>query len=182
MKRFIALFLVFVLIFSFSACGKNKNPSISASSPEEFLTEFFSSYDNMRKYLNNSEIAISAFALDGVGLKAVLRAVYEAMSVTYAFSEPKKVSDEVYTASVIVTAPDIQPLYDMYYIDKTLSENEKINEDFVAQSFYSNIMSGTTSLVTTTVTVIIRHKDGKWTLDPSNDLAFAIFPNIDKSL
>ncbi len=177
MKKFLALILAFILLLSFTACSSSK-VEIAADTADEFLNEFFSSYNSMNKYLKNPEIAISAFSIDSVGLSALLRAVYQSQSVTFAFPEATKVTDNVYTVSVIVTAPDIEPLYEMYSIDKMLNEGKKIDEDFVAQSFYTNIMSGTTSLITNTVTVILRQEEGKWTIDPSNDLAFAIFPNI----
>lgn len=179
MKKLISLLLSFILIFCFSACSLTKKEATEADA-NEFLTNFFASYNEMNEYLKSPEIAISAFALDGEGLSGILRAVYQAQGVTYTFPQPTKVSENVFTAIVEVTAPNIQPLYRMYAIDRELLGGD-IPEDFVAQSFYDNIRAGTTSSITTRVSLSVTCFDGKWKLTPSNDLAFAIFPNIDKA-
>ena len=178
MKKIIALLLALTLALCFSACGMNK--SVTAEDANEFLTEFFASYNKMNDYLKSPEIAISAFALDGEGLSGVLRAIYQAQGVTYTFPQPTQISENVFSVIVEVTAPDIQPLYEMYAIDRELLGGD-IPEDFVAQSFYDNIREGTTREVTTRVTLSITHFDGEWKLASSNELAFAIFPNIDKA-
>ena len=183
MKKFISIILTFLLIFSLASCGcGNKALGGTEEGAKEYLTSFFSSYTKMNDYLKSPNIAISAFALDGAGLSSLLRAVYQAKSVTYAFEDPKEVSDNVFTATVKVLAYDIQPLYEMYAIDRSLA-GENITADFVAQSFYDNIQAGTTRKVTTTVNVTMRYDTyaKRWNIDPSNDLAFAIFPNIDKA-
>ncbi len=177
MKKLLALILALALTLSFSACAKKE---VTTADANQFLTEFFASYTKMNDYLKSPDIAISAFALDGEGLSSILKAVYQAQSVTFTFPEPKKVSDGIFTARVEVTAPDIEPLYDMYAIDREFLGGD-LPEDFVAQSFYDNIRSGTTRTVITNVTVNITYFDGKWQLAPSNDLAFAIFPNIAKA-
>lgn len=180
MRRFLAIFLIIFCIGLNAGCVQNKKADVTAADANEFLTEFFASYTQMNDYLKKPEIAISAFALDGAGLSSILKAVYQAQSVTYTFSEPVEVSDNIFTAVVEVTAPNIQPLYEMYAIDRQLAGDD-VDKDFVAQSFYDNIRSGTTSSVTTAVSVTIHYNNGKWTIDPSNDLAFGIFPNIDKA-
>ena len=134
----------------------------------------------MNEYLKSPEIAISAFALDGEGLSGILRAVYLAQGVTFTFPQPTKVSENVFTVVVEVTAPNIQPLYQMYAIDRELLGGD-IPDDFVAQSFYDNIRAGTTNSITTRASLSITCFEGKWKLAASNDLAFAIFPNIDKA-
>lgn len=178
MKKLTALFLVFISILSFSACGKDKG--VTAEDANEFLTDFFASYNDMNDYLKSPEIAISAFALDGEGLSGVLRAIYQAQGVTYTFPQPTQISENVFSAIVEVTAPDIEPLYEMYAIDRELLGGD-IPEDFVAQSFYDNIRTGTTRDITTRVTLSITYFEGEWKLASSNELAFAIFPNIDKA-
>lgn len=177
MKKISAILLSIILMLSFSACGKKVATEADAN---EFLTNFFSSYNEMNEYLKSSEIAISAFALDGEGLSGILRAVYQAQGITFTFPQPTKVSENVFSAIVEVTAPNIQPLYQMYAIDRELLGGD-IPEDFVAQSFYDNIRAGTTSNVTTRVNLSITCFDGNWKLASSNDLAFAMFPNIDKA-
>ncbi len=179
MKKILSLILSCICLLSFSACGAVKREATEADA-NEFLTNFFASYNDMNEYLKSPEIAISAFALDGEGLSGILRAVYQAQGVTFTFPQPKKVSENVFSAVVEVTAPNIQPLYEMYAIDRELLGGD-IPEDFVAQSFYDNIRAGTTSDITTTVNLSITCFDGKWQLAHSNDLAFAIFPNIDKA-
>lgn len=179
MKKILSLLLVFILMLSFSACTPAKREATEADA-NEFLVHFFSSYNEMNEYLKNSEIAISAFALDGEGLSGILRAVYQAQGITFTFPQPKKVSENIFTATVEVTAPNIQPLYEMYAIDRELLGGD-IPEDFVAQSFYDNIRAGTTKSLTNTVTITVSYPDGKWKVTPSNDLAFAMFPNIDKA-
>lgn len=183
MKKITAIILSFLLIFSLCSCiGESKKLSPTPADANEYLTTFFSSYTRMNDYLKNSEIAISAFALDGAGLSSLLRAVYQAKSITFAFAEPVKVSDNVFSATVTVAAYDIQPLYEMYAIDRMLA-GDSLPRDFVAQSFYDNIQAGTTNKVTTTVNITVRYDSAlsSWSVDPSNDLAFAIFPNIDKA-
>ncbi|MBQ8002871.1 MAG: hypothetical protein IJ297_05450, partial [Clostridia bacterium] len=170
MKKIIALIMALMLMLSFSACGKKE---VTTADANEFLTEFFASYTKMNEYLKSPDIAISAFALDGEGLSSILKAVYQAQSVTFTFPEPQKVSENIFTATVEVTAPNIEPLYDMYAIDREFLGGE-IPEGFVAQSFYDNICSGTTRTVTTNVTVSITCFDGKWSVASSNDLAMAM--------
>ena len=177
MKRIFSILLTVALLLSFSACGKRV---VTEQDANEYLTNFFASYTSMNEYLKSPEIAISAFALDGEGLSGILRAVYQAQGVSFTFPQPEKVAENVFSATVEVTAPNIQPLYEMYAIDRELLGGE-IPEDFVAQSFYDNIRAGTTRDITTTVTLSLSFTDGKWKLAPSNDLAFAMFPNIDKA-
>lgn len=182
MKKIIALLLCMVLVISFAGCGSNKGAAeASSEDANKFLTDFFASYTDMNDYLKNPEIAISAFALDGQGLSSILKAVYQAQSVTFAFSEPTRADKNVFLAEVNVVAPNIEPLYEMYAIDVLLAE--EVPNNFVAQSFYDNIRAGTTTSVATTVKVTLRYDETtkKWSVDPSNDLAFAIFPNIDKA-
>ena len=178
MKKILALLLALTLTLSFSACGEPKG--VTAEDANEFLTNFFASYNDMNEYLKSPEIAISAFALDGEGLSGVLRAIYQAQGVTYTFPQPTQLSENVFSAIVEVTAPDIEPLYEMYAIDRELLGGD-IPDDFVAQSFYDNIRAGTTRDVTTRVTISITHFEGEWSIAASNELAFAIFPNIDKA-
>lgn len=177
MKKIIALILALALCISFSACMKRESTEADAN---EFLTNFFASYSEMNEYLKRPEIAISAFALDGEGLSGILRAVYLAQGVTFTFPQPKKVSENVFTANLEVSAPNIQPLYEMYAIDRELLGGD-IPDDFVAQCFYDNIRAGTTNTITTQVSISITCFNGKWDIASSNDLAFAIFPNIDKA-
>ncbi len=183
MKKIMALFLCVVLIISFAGCcaKDSKNSSATAEDANKFLTDFFASYTKMNEYLKDPKIAISAFALDGQGLSSILKAVYQAQSVTFAFSEPTEASENVFLAEINVVAPNIEPLYEMYAIDVLLAE--EVPNDFVAQSFYDNIRAGTTTSITTKVTVTVRYDETTkgWSVDPSNDLAFAIFPNIDKA-
>ena len=182
MKKIISLILIISCLFFTSACTKEIPKTATSQGANEFLTDFFASYTDMNEYLKSPDIAISAFALDGQGLSSILKAVYQAQSVTFAFPEPVKVSENVYSASVTVIAPDIEPLYEMYALDRILAEDDT-PDSFVAQSFYDNIRAGTTSSVTTTVDVTVRFdpQSRKWTVDPNNDLAFGIFPNIDKA-
>ena len=110
MKRFLSVLLAVALIISISACS----PVIREATEEdanEFLTNFFASYNAMNEYLKSPEIAISAFALDGEGLSGILRAVYMAQGVTFTFPMPTKVSENVFTVVVEVTAPNIQPSF-----------------------------------------------------------------------
>lgn len=179
MKKIIALIMAAICLLSFTACT-NKVTDVTEADANEYLTNFFASYTSMNEYLKSPDIAISAFALDGEGLSGVLRAIYQAQGVTFTFPQPIEVSENIFTAQVEVTAPNIQPLYEMYAIDRELLGGD-IPEDFVAQSFYDNIRAGTTSDITTTVSLTITYANGKWTLSTSNDLAFAIFPNIDKA-
>ncbi len=179
MRKISALLTALVLMLSCSACGMAKREA-TAGDANEFLTSFFASYSEMNEYLKRPEIAISAFALDGEGLSGILRAVYQAQGVTFTFPCPTRVSENVFSAVVEVTAPNIQPLYQMYAIDRELLGGD-LPEDFVAQSFYDNIRAGTTSDITTRVSLTITYTDGKWNVVSSNDLAFAIFPNIDKA-
>lgn len=181
MKKITALLLTIALIFAMCGCGgKKAETEITEKDAEKYLTSFFSSYTQMNNYLKNSGIAISAFALDGEGLSSILKACYQAQSVTFAFGEPVKVAPNTFSVSVTVAAPDIEPLYQMYAIDRILAEDE-LPDSFVSQSFYDNICAGTTSTLTSTVNITLRYDLGVWTVDPSNDLAFAIFPNIDKA-
>lgn len=179
MRKIIALIMTAVCLLTFAACA-NKTRVVTEDDANEYLTNFFASYTSMNEYLKSPDIAISAFALDGEGLSGILRAIYQAQGVTYAFPKPTKVSENIFSVHVEVTAPNIQPLYEMYAIDRELLGGD-IPEDFVAQSFYDNIRAGTTSDITTTVSLTITYANGKWILSTSNDLAFAIFPNIDKA-
>lgn len=179
MKKILSLLISLALILSFTACSPIRREATEADA-NEFLTNFFASYNEMNEYLKSPEIAISAFALDGEGLSGILRAVYQAQGVTYTFPQPTKVAENVFTVPVEVTAPNIQPLYQMYAIDRELLGGD-IPDDFVAQSFYDNIRAGTTNNITTRVSLSITCFEGKWKLATSNDLAFAIFPNIDKA-
>ena len=183
MKKLISLILSITLLFLICGCNKaSMTNGATEESASEYLTSFFSSYSKMNSYLKNRDIAISAFALDGQGLSSILKAVYQAQGVTYAFHKPVKIADNTFVAVVTVVAPDIEPLYEMYAIDRILAEDE-VEDSFVAQSFYDNIRQGTTQNVTTNVNITLRYNSitNSWSVDPSNDLAFAIFPNIDKA-
>lgn len=181
MKKIISVILCTAFLCFIAGCSKPVR-EVTEDDANEYLVSFFSSYTKMNEYLKNPDIAISAFALDFSGLSSVLKAVYQAESVTFTFSKPVKAQNNVFIANLEVTAPNIQPLYDMYMIDREFM-GEDIPDDFVAQSFYDNIRSGTTTLLTSVVTVTVRYdgENGVWSVDPSNDLAFAIFPNIDKA-
>lgn len=183
MKKLISTILCVAILLTFSGCSKGMlNFEVTEDDAQEYLTTFFSSYTKMNNYLKDSDIAISAFALDGQGLSSILKAVYQSQGVTFAFSKPTMVSENTFTATVNVVAPDIEPLYEMYAIDRLFQEGD-IPDDFVAQTFYNNICAGTTSSITTAVSITVRYDNlkGGWIVDPSNDLAFAIFPNIDKA-
>lgn len=181
MKKITALILTIALVFAMcGCCGKKAETEITEKDAGEYLTSFFSSYTKMKNYLSNSEISVSSFSLDGEDLSSVLKACYQSKSVTFAFGEIVKVAPNTFSTSVTVAAPDIEPLYQMYAIDRILA-GEDVSDSFVSQSFYDNICAGTTSTVTNTVNITLRYASGVWTVDPSNDLAFAIFPNIDKA-
>lgn len=180
MKKTVSILISAVLLFSLCSCS-SKEESVTEVDANEFLTSFFSDYAAVNTYLKDRSIAVSAFSLDGAGLSSLLRALYQAQSVTYAFSEPVKSGENVFTSSVTVVSLDMINLFTMYNIDREIAvvSGEELNSDFVAESFYANIIEGTTSPVTTTVTVTISFSPGEgWTLLPNNDLAFAIFPNI----
>ncbi len=179
MKKTIAFITIFAMLFCCSACNKSVN-MVTEKDANEFLTDFFASYTKMNEYLKSSEIAISAFALDGEGLSSILKAVYQSGSVTYSYPMPEKVGEGIFRANVEVSAPNIEPLYDMYAIDREFLGGD-IPEGFVAQSFYDNIRTGTTKNIKTIVNIAFTYSDGKWTIAPNNDLAMAIFPNIDKA-
>lgn len=181
MKKILSILLAFSMLLALTGCGGSaKKASVTEEDANQYLTEFFASYSKMNDYLKNKDIAISAFALDGQGLSSILKAVYQAQSVSYIFPTPTRVADNVFSVQVEVTAPNIQPLYEMYSIDRQFLE-EDYEGDFVAQSFYDNICTGTTNDITTTVNVTLRYNGGTWYVDPNNDLAFAVFPNIDKA-
>ncbi len=181
-NRFTALLLSVLLAFSLASCsfGKEKK-EYTAEEANAFLTEFFSDYTSMCDYLTDDNIAISAFALDGAGLSAILRALYQSQSVTYAFSEPVMTEPGVFQSNVTIFAPDMIPLFSLYTIDKEILEisGEVPDEDFVAEIFYSNLSDNMNDPISTTVTVTVRVSDlGEWSVDFDNVLAEAILPNI----
>ncbi len=118
-NRLTALILSALLTFSLAACSAGKEKEeYTAAEASAFLTEFFSDYTLMCDYLTDDNIAVSAFALDGAGLSAILRALYQSQSVTYAFSEPVLAEPGVFQSNVTVFAPDLVPLFSLYTIDK----------------------------------------------------------------
>lgn len=183
MKKILAIIMSVVCLASLAGCGKanNTEPEITASTANEALTDFFASYNKMSEYLQDSEISISNYTVDNAGLRSILKAIYQAKSVTFAFPEPLEASKGIFSTTVTVSSPDLKPLYDMYQIDRELAimSEEAITEDFVAQSFYNNIRTGTTSTVSGNVYVTIEYYNGEWVVYPSDFLASAIFPNID---
>lgn len=181
-KKVTSFIISLVLILSLCSCGsENVTVEVSASEANDFLTNFFSDYSAMNTYLKGPDIAISAFALDGAGLSALLRAYYQSQSVTYAFTMPVESGENTYTSTVTVVSPDTQTLFTMYNIDREIAQmgGEELDSDFVAQSFYANIQEGTAPSITTTVSVTaVYSEEAGWSLLPNDDLAFAIFPNI----
>ncbi len=181
-NRFIALLLSVLLAFSLASCSPGKDKAeYTAEEANAFLTEFFSDYTSMCSYLTDDNIAISAFALDGAGLSAILRALYQSKSVTYAFSKPVMTEPGVFTSDVTVFAPDMIPLFSLYTIDKEILEisGETPDEDFVAETFYSNLSDNMNDPISTTVTVTVRVSDlGEWSIDFDDTFAEAILPNI----
>ncbi len=181
-KKITAFIISLALVLPLCSCGGENVPAeVSASDANDFLTSFFSDYSEMNAYLKDPDIAISAFALDGAGLSALLRAYYQAQSVTYAFTVPVKSGENTYTSAVTVVSPDTRTLFTMYDIDReiALMDGEELDSDFVARSFYSNIQEGTAPSINTSVSVTaVYSEETGWSLLPSDDLAFAIFPNI----
>ncbi len=181
-NRFTAVLLSALLVFSLASCSLGKEPEeYTAEEANAFLTEFFSDYTSMCSYLTDDNIAISAFALDGAGLSAILRALYQSQSVTYAFSEPVMAEPGVFKSDVTVFAPDMVPLFSLYTIDKEILDisGEAPDEDFVAETFYSNLSDNMNDPISTTVTVTVRVSDlGEWSVDFDNAFAEAILPNI----
>jgi len=181
-NKAISLLLIILLLFP-AGCSKIKDEitgSYTTADASAYLTEFFSDYSEMCAYLKDDSIAISAFALDGAGLSAVLRALYQAQKLTFAFSEPREVSSGVFQADVTVLAPDMVELFELYNIDREISEisGEAQGEDYVAEAFYANLVDNMQPLTETTVEVTCRVSFGNWSVDPNDALAFAIFPNV----
>ncbi len=177
-----ALLLSVLLAFSLASCSpEEEQKEYTAADANSFLTNFFSDYTSMCDYLTDDSIAISAFALDGAGLSAILRALYQSQSVTYAFSEPVLTEPGVFQSNVTVFAPDMIPLFSLYTIDKEIVDisGEVPDEDFVAETFYSNLIDNMNEPISTTVTVTVRvSEEGEWSVDFDNALAEAILPNI----
>ena len=181
-KRASALITALLLIFSLSACERGEREvDVAAIDANEYLTDFFSDYSEVNKYLKDPDIAISAFALDGAGLSSLLRALYQSQSVTFAFSLPLEIEEDVFTSNVTVVSPNMSELKLMYDIDREISilSEEGLSEDYVAQMFFANIRDGAANFITRTIPVTVRYANGTWSLDINNDLAFAIFPNIE---
>lgn len=181
-KKIFAFIMSVLILLPLCSCGGGKTSvEVSASEANNYLTNFFSDYGAMKNYLAEPDIAVSAFALDGAGLSALLRAYYQAQSVTYAFTFPVESAENIYTSTVTVVSPDAKTLFTMYNIDREIAQmdGEELDADFVARSFYANIQECTAPSVTTTVTVTaVYSEETGWSLLPNNDLAFAIFPNI----
>ncbi|MCD8049887.1 MAG: YgdI/YgdR family lipoprotein [Clostridia bacterium] len=180
-KKYISLFLALIMLFLLSACSFDfGGTDYTAEDANTYLTEFFSDYTSMIEYINRSDIAISAFALDGAGISALLRALYQSQSVTYAFTYPVESSDNVFRSNVTVVSIDLAEIDQLYQIDReiALESGTSTDGDFVAQSFYNNIQTNSISQVQATVTVTVRVTDDVWYVDSSDDLAYAIFPNI----
>lgn len=176
-----SVFFAIIIAVSFSSCAKEEeDKEATAVKANDFLQDFLSDYNSMNTYLKDPGISISAFALDGAGLSSILRALYQSQSVTYAFTLPTEISKDVYSSNVTVVSLNMSDLKLMYDIDREISvmAGEELDEDYVAQAFYANIMEGTANPVTNSVPVIMRRSGDKWSLDVNNDLALAIFPNI----
>lgn len=178
----LALVMSVIMLVSVCGCSSKKEPvEHTPDEANKFLTDFFSDYNEMNTYLKRSDIAVSAFALDGAGLSALLRALYQSQSVTYAFSTPVSQGEGVFTSDVTVFSIDMVPLFTMYDIDREIAQlsGDPLDGDFVAQTLYSNITDGNNTVITTSVTVTLRvADDGTWSVESNNALAFAIFPNI----
>lgn len=181
MKKFLALIISIVLIFTFSACSYNiattnteHEESVTSAMANDFLTEFFSSYTRMSEYVTRSDIALSSYTLLSADLPALLKASYQAKSVTYTFDIPEKVSDNTFTCNLTVSSPDMNLLYEAYLIDTLIDP-----EIDIVNSFYSNINAGATKNVTSdNITLTLTYKNGTWNVSSNNALVYAIFPNI----
>jgi hypothetical protein len=180
-KKATAIIISAILVLSLCSCSSSGGAQVSADEANSYLAGFFSDYNAMNTYLKSPDIAISAFSLDGAGLSALLRAYYQSQSVTYAFTLPEENGENTYTSTVTVVSLDSLNLFTMYNIDREVAvmDSVPIDSEFVASSFYSNIQEGTATQVETTVTITLSYTKGDgWSVEPSNDLAFAIFPNI----
>ncbi len=179
MKKILSVILAVALVFSIAGCTNTQTKTKTEDDAYQYLTDFFASYTKMSEYLNSSQISVSDFELDGQDISSILKAVYQAKSVSYIFSKPTKVGENIFVTKVEVTAPDAKALVEMYEIDRMFIEGE-LPEDFVAQCFYDNICTGTAKDITTEVDITIRYNGGGWSIDPTDNLAFAIFPNINQ--
>ncbi len=181
MKKFAALIISTVLIFTLSACSYSTAPTntetkdnITSAMANDFLTEFFSSYTRMSEYVTRSDIALSSYTLLSADLPALLKASYQAKSITYTFDIPEKISDNTFTCNLTVEAPDINLLYEAYLIDTLIDP-----EIDIVNSFYSNINAGATKTVTSdNITLTLTNTHGAWNISSNNALVYAIFPNI----
>lgn len=181
MKKFISLILSIICILSLSACSKPagtpntpKTNEIGPAHANEYLTEFFSSYTQMSEYIAREDLALSSYTLSGVDLPSLLKASYQAQSVTYTFDVPVKVAENTFSCDVVIEAPDMNMLYEAYIIDTAIDpEADMVN------SFYANINAGaTTTVKSDTVTLTLNYTDGNWNVSSNNALVYAIFPNI----
>ena len=182
MKKFLALVLSIVCILSFAACsrpaGTPNTPvsnEIGPAHANEYLTEFFSSYTQMSEYISREDLALSSYTLLGADLKSLLKASYQAQSVTYTFDVPVEISDNTFSCDVVIEAPDMNMLYEAYLIDTAIDP-----EADLVNSFYANINAGaTTSVKSDTVTLTLTYTDGTWNIASNNALVYGIFPNLD---
>lgn len=179
MKKILALILAVVCVFSLSACAYEKTePTQQQMATEvqanEFFTEFFSSYQKMSEYVTRGDIALSSYTLINADLPSLLKATYQAKSVSYTFEVPQRVNDTTFKTLLTVEAPDMNMLYEAYLIDTLIDP-----EADVVNSFYSNINAGATSIVKTEgVELVAEFANGKWQIASNNALVYAIFPNI----
>lgn len=182
MKKFICVILALTCAFSLAGCTQQaavdnaaqKVTEIGPAHANEYLTEFFSSYSDMSDYISREDIALSTYTLKGVNLPSLLKASYQAQSVTYNFDVPVKTGENTFTCTLTVTAPDMNMLYEAYLIDYSIDP-----ETDIVNSFYANINSGaTTSVTSDVITLNLTYLDGTWSISSNNALVYSLFPNI----
>lgn len=181
MKKILALIISSVLIFTLSACSYNiattnteHKEIVTSAMANDFLTSFFSSYSRMSEYVTREDIALSSYTLLTADLPSLLKASYQAKSITYTFDIPEKTGDNTFTCNVTVEAPDVNLLYEAYLIDTLIDP-----EIDIVNSFYSNINSGATqSVKSESITLMLTYQNGEWNISSNNALVYAIFPNI----
>ncbi len=178
MKKILALLLSLCLLLSLTACTKDAIDSkkyITDDDAHTYLSEFFTGYNKLNNYLAKCKFS----SPEGLPVEDILLGYYYANKISFSFTYPVRQSDNVYTSTVVVSSPDFRPVYENGYkydivatpdIDKAYSVFEGI----------SRFSSSEDSMVEKTVSVTVRYKDGVWSVDPSTELALAIFPNIDK--